>query len=64
MADHINKLQLRLQEAEQQVYEYESLLLEARDRLQAMQKDCDRKQKQTLAAFVGWMMGQFHRYQN
>lgn len=62
MADHINKLQVRLQEAEQKVHEYEALLLESRDRLQLMQKDCDRKQKQTLAAFIGWMMGQYHQY--
>ena len=63
MADHINKLQVRLQEAEQQVQEYEALLLESRDRLQAMQKDCDRQQKQTLTAFIGWMMGHYHRAQ-
>ena len=62
MADHINKLQARLQETEQKVHEYESLLLESRDRLELMQQDCDRKQKQTLAAFIGWMMGQYHQY--
>jgi CDP-4-dehydro-6-deoxyglucose reductase, E3 len=61
MADHINKLQVRLFETEQQVREYESLLLEATSRLEAMQKDCDRKQKQTLAAFIAWMMGQYQQ---
>lgn len=62
MADHINKLHVRLQEAEQKVQEYESLLLESRDRLELMQKDCDRKQKQTLTAFIGWMMGQYQQF--
>ena len=61
MADQINKLQLKLQESEQKVREYESLLLEAHHRLESMQKDCDRKQKQTLAAFLGWMMGQYQK---
>jgi len=61
MADHINKLTTRLQEAEQQVVDYEGLLMESKDRLVAMQKDCDRRQKQTLAAFVSWMMGQYHQ---
>jgi len=63
MADQLNKLQLQLQESEQKIREYESLLMESRDRLQAMQKDCDRQQKQTLAAFLGWMMGQYQQYQ-
>ena len=62
MADHINKLQVRLQEAEQKIHEYESLLLESRDRLQVMQQDCDRKQKQMLSAFISWMMGQYRQY--
>ena len=62
MADQINKLQTRLQEAEQRVMEYENLLLEGKKRLEAMQKDCDRQQRQTLAAFISWMMGQYRQY--
>jgi CDP-4-dehydro-6-deoxyglucose reductase len=62
MADQINKLQSRLRDAEQKVYEYENLLMESKERLEAMQKDCDRQQKQTLAAFLGWMMGQYRQY--
>lgn len=61
MADQVNKLQIRLQEAEQKIQEYESLLMESKRRLEAMQKDCDRKQKQTLTAFIGWMMTQYQR---
>lgn len=61
MADHINKLQIRLQESEQKVFEYESLLMESKSRLEMMQKDCDRKQKQTLSAFIRWMMGQYRQ---
>jgi transcriptional antiterminator len=61
MADHINKLQMRLQEAEQKAREYENLLIESKNRLEAMQKHCDRQQKQTLTAFIGWMMGQYQQ---
>lgn len=61
MADHINRLTSRLQEAEQTVKDYENLLLESRERLVDMQKNCDRQQKQTLAAFISWMMGQYHQ---
>ena len=59
MADQINKLQVRLQMAEARIAEYEHLLMESRDRLENMQKDCDRRQKQTLTAFLGWMMTQY-----
>lgn len=62
MADHINKLQIRLQDSEQKVFEYESLLMESKERLEAMQKNCDRQQKQTLTAFISWMMGQYRQY--
>lgn len=64
MADQINKLQMRLRDSEEKNREYEALLMETRDRLESMQQNCDRKQKQILAAFVGWMMkqyGQLHR---
>ncbi len=63
MADQINKLQIRLQDAEQKVIEYENLLMESKTRLEAMQKNCDRQQKQTLTAFVSWMMTQYRQYQ-
>ena len=63
MADQINKLQIRLQDAEQKVIEYENLLMESKARLEAMQKNCDRQQKQTLTAFVSWMMTQYRQYQ-
>jgi transcriptional antiterminator len=62
MADHINKLHVRLQEADQKIVEYENLLMESKNRLVAMQKDCDRRQKQTLAAIISWMMGQYHQF--
>ena len=61
MADQINKLSVKLQEAEQRIEEYESLLLESKNRLEAMQKDCTRQQKQTLTAFVAWMMSQYQQ---
>jgi transcriptional antiterminator len=62
MADHINKLQTRLRDSEQKVKEYESLLLEACARLEDMREDCDRKQKQTLAAFISWMTSQYNQH--
>ena len=62
MADQINKLQIRLRDSEQKVGEYETLLMEARDRLKLMSQDCDRRQKQTLAAFPSWMMTQYRQF--
>ena len=62
MADQINKLSIKLQETEQKVHDYENLLIESRNRLIAMQKHCDRQQKQTLTAFIGWMSKQYHQY--
>lgn len=62
MADQINKLQIRLRESEQKVFEYENLLMETKQRLEVMQQNCDRQQKQTLAAFIKWMMGQYRQY--
>lgn len=62
MADQINRLQSQLRDSEQKVREYEGLLLESKMRLEAMQKNCDRQQKQTLSAFIGWMMSQYKQY--
>ncbi len=62
MADQINKLQIKYLESQQKVHEYESLLMETKNRLEIMQKDCDRRQKQTLAAFIGWMMSQYRQF--
>ena len=62
MANHINRLQAQLQESEQKVREYHNLLMESKSRLEEMQKHCDRQQKQTLAAFITWMMGQYRQF--
>lgn len=62
MAAQLNKLQAKYLEAQQKVKEYESLLMESKHRLEIMQNDCDRKQKQTLSAFIGWMMTQYRQY--
>ena len=62
MADQLNKLQAKYLAAQQKVQEYESLLMESEHRLELMQKDCDRTQKQTLAAFIGWMMTQYRQF--
>ncbi len=61
LADQLNKMQAKYLEAERRVMEYEALLMESKHRLELMQKDCDRKQKQTLTAFIGWMMTQYRR---
>ncbi len=61
LADQLNKMQTKYLEAERRIKEYESLLMESKQRLEMMQKDCDRKQKQTLTAFIGWMMTQYRR---
>ncbi len=57
----VNRLQIRLQEAEFRIGEYERLLTESKARLEEMQKHCDRQQKQTLAAFLGWMAQQYRQ---
>ena len=62
LADQLNRLQTQYLEVKQKVLEYENLLMESKHRLETMQKDCDRKQKQTLAAFIGWMMTQYKQY--
>ena len=62
MADQLNRLQAKYLESQQKVHEYENLLMESKHRLEIMQQNCDRKQKQTLAAFIGWMMTQYHQY--
>ena len=62
MADQLNKLQTKYLESQQKVQEYEGLLMESKHRLEIMQQNCDRKQKQTLAAFIGWMMTQYRQY--
>jgi hypothetical protein len=62
LAEQLNRMQVKLLEAEQRVSEYEGLLMESKHRLEIMQKDCDRKQKQTLAAFIGWMTAQYRQY--
>ncbi|MCK5666646.1 MAG: hypothetical protein KAI17_24320, partial [Thiotrichaceae bacterium] len=46
MANQLNKLQVKYLESEQKVKEYEGLLMESKHRLEIMQTDCDRKQKQ------------------
>lgn len=61
LTDQVNRLRLKLQDAEVKNQEYEHLLLETRNRLTEMQKHCDRQQKQTLTAFLGWMMTQYNR---
>lgn len=61
MADQLNRVQVQLFEAQQRVAEYENLLMESKNRLEIMQKSCDREQKQTLAAFIGWMMTEYRR---
>ena len=62
MADQLNRLQAKYLESQQKVNEYENLLMESKHRLEIMQQNCDRKQKQTLAAFIGWMMTQYRQY--
>lgn len=59
VVDQINRIQNKLNEANMKVAEYESLVLEMKDRLTVMKEDCDRSQKQTLSAVINWMMGQY-----
>jgi len=64
LQEQVNRLQIRLQHAEYRIGEYEQLLMESKDRLEEMQKHCDRQQRQTLAAFIGWMMQQYRHCRN
>lgn len=57
----INRIQTKLDDAHMKIADYESLIFEMKDRLVAMQEDCDRHQKQTLTAFINWMMVQYQQ---
>lgn len=61
LIDQVNRLQIRLQQAQFRIGEYERLLMESKSRLEDMQKHCDREHKQILAAFLGWMMQQYRQ---
>ncbi len=61
LRNQVNRLQIKLQQAQFRIDEYERLLMESKYRLEEMQKHCDRQQKQTLAAFIGWMMHQYRQ---
>ena len=62
VVDQINRIQNKLNEANMKVAEYESLVLEMKDRLTAMKENCDRNQKQMLTAVINWMMAQYKQH--
>jgi len=57
----INRIQTKLDDAHMKIAGYEELIFEMKDRLTIMKEDCDRHQKQTLAAFINWMMTQYQQ---
>ncbi|MBL7004725.1 MAG: hypothetical protein ISR69_11975 [Gammaproteobacteria bacterium] len=59
VVDQINRIQNKLNESQEQVHEYEDLIMQMHDRLVVMKENCDRQQKQTLTAFINWMMTQY-----
>ena len=59
VVDQINRLQTKLDDSLMKVADYEELMFEMKDRLEVMKGNCDRQQKQTLAAFINWMMVQY-----
>ncbi len=61
VVDQINRIQTKLDDAHMKIADYEGLIFEMKDRLVAMKENCDRQQKQTLAAFINWMMVQYQQ---
>jgi len=61
VVDQINRIQTKLDDAHMKIAGYEELIFEMKDRLTVMKEDCDRQQKQTLAAFINWMMTQYQQ---
>ena len=61
VVDQINRIQTKLDDAHMTIAGYEELIFEMKDRLTVMKEDCDRQQKQTLAAFINWMMTQYQQ---
>ncbi len=61
VVDQINRIQTKLDDANMKIADYEELIFEMKDRLVAMKENCDRQQKQTLAAFINWMMVQYQQ---
>ncbi|MFT5506936.1 MAG: hypothetical protein ACI8XC_004664 [Gammaproteobacteria bacterium] len=61
MADRINQLQSKLGEAEAQIERYSEIIIESQHRLAEMSEHCSREQRQTLAAFINWLMAQGQR---
>jgi hypothetical protein len=61
VVDQINRMQTKLDDAHMKIADYEELMFEMKDRLTVMKEDCDRQQKQTLAAFINWMMNQYQQ---
>ena len=57
----INRIQTKLDDAHMKIADYEDLIFEMKDRLTVMKENCDRQQKQTLAAFINWMMVQYQQ---
>lgn len=63
VVDQINRMQNKIYDSQMQIASYEELIFEMKDRLSTMKDDCDRQQKQTLTAFINWMMVQYqHRH--
>jgi len=61
VVDQINRIQSKLDASNMKIAGYEELILEMKDRLVVMKENCDRQQKQTLAAFINWMMTQYQQ---
>ncbi|MFT5505575.1 MAG: hypothetical protein ACI8XC_003297 [Gammaproteobacteria bacterium] len=61
MADRINQLQSRLGEAEAQIERYSEIIIESQHRLAKMSENCSREQRQTISAFIHWLIVQSQR---
>lgn len=61
LAEQVNRLNRELTEARSQIQSYQHLVLEMNERLTHIQDNCDRQQKQTLGAFINWMMTQYRQ---
>lgn len=62
LVDQIHRLQVKLADAHAEIESYKALTIEMQNRLLAMKKGCDRREKQTLQAILKWMAVQMEQH--
>jgi CDP-4-dehydro-6-deoxyglucose reductase len=61
LAQEVNRLRTKLADAEVEIAAFHALVSSLKDRLTALQQDCDLQQKRLLQAILAWMQGQMDK---